>query len=98
MNNFNTCPPEEVVKLIVERCLGVASVNPPSEFAAWFCGGIIANVIGNLPDEYWEKMSTPVPCGRPGCDCHLHEQDALKFLSELRKKHIEYTLPNPMAE
>lgn len=60
---------------VVKACHNMARVMTPQEWQTWFCGAVIANVVGNLPDEYWKEAKVKVPCGRAGCDCHLQFAD-----------------------
>jgi hypothetical protein len=59
-------PVSEISQIIVN----LAKAVPPADFQAMF-GGIVANVVGTMPEKYWERFSAIEPCGRPGCDCHL---------------------------
>lgn len=70
--------------------LKVARANGAGSFSGYFCGGIIANVIGNLTDEEFAEFNKPEPCGRTGCDCHLLFGDLRKALAELRADHREH--------
>ena len=50
-------------------------------------GGVLANIVGNIPDEHWEKMKTEaaLPCDRPGCTCHLLHKSTFDQLELLRQ-------------
>lgn len=76
---------ENKLKGIYKDLLLLAKENDPQTFCAAFMG-TVANVIGNLPKEYFEQMVKVEPCGRVGCDCHLglqlHGSRLLRLLRE----------------
>lgn len=53
---------EQAISRIVPEILLVAEKMHPQDFQAWFCGGIITNTIGSLPDSYWDQFKTKHPC------------------------------------
>lgn len=82
MSDTNPAPP------IVAAIMAVARSNEPDKFAAFFCGGVIANVVGNLPEDYWvEFRKSVLPCGQPGCDCHKMREKLMPFLEIVRADH-----------
>lgn len=85
---------QELHNFVTEVCQRLADLGSrmePQEFAAMFTGGIIANVVGNMPQNYWQEFSRVEPCGRPGCDCHLVLQPKImKALETLRNDHMKY--------
>ena len=83
--------PEEFAVRTVGHLLREARANDPQHFKAFFCGAIIANVVGNLPAEYWEKFIVRVPCDRPGCDCHLMSDPVIEALKTVRAEHQKHT-------
>lgn len=74
----------DISRPIVGAILEVARHNEPETFSAFFCGGVIANVLGNLPEDYWQKFRQIEPCDQPGCDCHLLRARTLPFLEMIR--------------
>lgn len=79
--------PDAMCRHIVGSCLARAHAMPPHAFSAFLCGGIVANIIGNLPDEYWREMMRVEACGRPGCDCHVLQEQVMQTLDAMRKDH-----------
>jgi hypothetical protein len=71
---------------VVAQLLEFAAIHPRA-FRNFFCGAIVANVVGNMPDEHWAKFSKMEPCGQPGCDCHLANIGFMTALKELREDH-----------
>jgi hypothetical protein len=69
---------EQAAKVIYASIKEQSRSLPPEQFMAFFCGGIISNVVGNLPDEFWRKATKIEICSNPGCNCH-----------ELRTRMIE---------
>ncbi len=67
----------------------------PGEFQTRFAS-LIANIVGNLPDDYWQEFIKIKPCGRAGCGCHLtlkkHAVDLFKLLRAEHAEHAEVTL------
>lgn len=75
---------------MVPTLLVVARVTPPQEFQSML-GGLIANVVGNLPDHYWEDFKRITPCDVEGCTCHLDVMPkVIEALDILRKDHRDY--------
>ena len=66
------------LRALVSQLLGYAAGMHPQEFKAFFLGGIVTNVVANLPEGYFEELAKTKPCGRPGCDCHIVAQAAEK--------------------
>lgn len=87
----------EVGHLVVPAVLEVAKTLPPEEFKAWFCGGLITNVVGNLPEDYWAKMMPSEPCDKVGCNCHKFGAMLMPVLDVMRTDHYEH-LPKETAE
>ena len=74
------------IRNTVKHLLITAASSDPKAFNAFFVG-LIANVIGNLPEDYFKAMMKVEPCGREGCDCHLMRRDEAIFLEALRDDH-----------
>lgn len=73
----------------VERLLIDAAVQvEPGAFKARFAA-MIANVVGNMSDEYWKEFVKVEPCGRAGCTCHLDVQFHATEIFKLLRKHHE---------
>jgi hypothetical protein len=83
--------PHELAHLIVHYLLLYARHSEAPEFKAFFCGGIITNVVANLPEDYFEQLLTIKPCGRVGCDCHLLAEPAANFFRAIREDHQRYS-------
>lgn len=64
-------------------------LSVPGESAAQFLG-LIANIIGPLPEWYWQAILADVqrPCDDPGCDCHTFKSRVFDALDELRSDWI----------
>lgn len=76
---------ESQMVTITRDLLLVAKANEPKYFTPALMG-MIATVVGLLPDEYFEKMTVIEPCGRVGCDCHLTIQpEGIRFLRAIRE-------------
>ncbi len=73
-------------KMIVGLLLDYSRESQPAEFRAMFCG-LIANVVGNLPDDYWREFLRVEICSEPGCDCHKIQEPVLAALAALRADH-----------
>ncbi len=77
---------------ISRALLTLASESYPDDFKARFAG-LVANVVGNLPEDYWRQFIIVAPCGRPGCTCHeavqKHGADLFKLLRADHAKHCE---------
>jgi hypothetical protein len=84
MNIVDTCNPEEFAKHFVTQALILAKRNGPQEFMAWFSGAIVGNVIGNLPDKYWNECLDIKPCGQIGCDCEIMREKAMRLFAIIR--------------
>lgn len=75
---------------ILGDILKVASKVHPQEFQAWFLGGILANVLGEMPDEYWSLFKKKEACPEVGCDCHIvfsKFTEQLQIMRDDWKKH-----------
>jgi hypothetical protein len=79
----------EHLRGITKAILTLASVLPPEDFSTLWTS-IIANVSGNLPQDYWDKMADVKPCDTPGCDCHIASAKLMKAMTVLRKDHARY--------
>lgn len=66
--------------------------NDPQVFKARFAA-LIANVVGNMSEDYWLEFVKVEPCGRAGCDCHLGVQKSGTDLFKiLREDHQQYSI------
>ena len=75
---------------IERRLIFAAALTPPAAFKARL-SAMVANVIGNLPDDYWRQFIKLEPCGRPGCACHLGVQkQGVELFKLLRQEHQEH--------
>jgi hypothetical protein len=52
-----------------------------------FIGALLANVVGAIPDDYWERMMVTKPCEIPRCDCHVVAAHVMFALDILRNDH-----------
>jgi hypothetical protein len=77
----------ELAHHVVASMLAIARENKPEDFRAYFIGGIVANVVGVLPADYWKEFIDVGPCGRPGCDCHVVSEKLMPGLIALREDH-----------
>ncbi len=80
-------PPSHVKKAVVGLLLETAKSSSPEGFRAFFTGAIIANVVGNLPDEYWREFLQVKICDEPGCDCYRTQQILVEALDAVRDDH-----------
>lgn len=63
-------------------------VDDPKEFQAALTG-IIATVVGNIPEDRWQKFIKVEPCWTPGCDCHLTLQPhGIELFKLLREEYL----------
>lgn len=85
-------PAQQLAQTTVSQLLGLARTSDPQHFKAYFCGAIIANVVGNLPDDYWQKLIVREPCDRAGCDCHLMSDPVIEALKIVRADHEKHTI------
>jgi len=74
------------IRRLTREMLNVAEKSHPLDFGA-FCGALLANVSGALPDPYWNKMMNIGPCDVPDCDCHILGSKTMEVLNLLRKDH-----------
>jgi hypothetical protein len=63
--------------------------NDPDGSAAAF-GGLLANIIGPLPEEFWQEMirSAGEPCDDANCACHTFKGRVFEALDDLRTDWI----------
>lgn len=47
----------------------------------------MANVVGNIPDDYWNHCKIVTPCREPNCDCQLTGQIVMAAMHVLRLDH-----------
>jgi hypothetical protein len=87
----------EIQHGVVETLLTAAIDSDPEEFKAWLVGGIITNIVGNIPEAYWAQMMISNPCDKIGCDCHKSTKQTMAALDRLRAEHHEYS-PKATAE
>ncbi len=60
---------------------------------------MIANIVGNMSDRYWEQFRKVEPCGRPGCDCHLTiALHGTKLFELIREDFLATEKPKELAE
>ena len=76
--------PDERAEAVVKFLLKMARENRPEHFKAFFVGGVLANTVGSLPDDYWREMMKSEICGEPGCDCHVVGEKAMEALDAIR--------------
>lgn len=88
---------QEAQHAFVKSVLTIAAFLPPEDFKPWFFGGILTNVIGSLPDDYWEAMMISEPCDQLGCDCHKFGEKLMPVLDTMRVDRFEF-LPKEKAE
>jgi hypothetical protein len=48
----------------------LARTNQPEDFSSMF-HGLIANLVGNMSEGYFERLVKIEPCERVGCNCHV---------------------------
>ena len=78
-------PIEQRLINIAMELLEIGLQNDPIAFRGALMG-VVANCIGELPEEYWKMMCAIEPCGIPGCSCHLTISPAtVEYLKKLRK-------------
>jgi hypothetical protein len=100
MNTPNPKPqsPEALAEAVVAMLLRFAARNDPQKFKGYFMGAIVAivaNVLGNLPEHYWEQFIKAHPCNVPSCDCHRLASEVAPALEALRqdfKAHLPKSL------
>lgn len=73
-----------LVQNVVSAFMVASQKVPPGAFMAMLCGGVITNVVGNLPEDYWQQCKDITPCGNPGCDCHVLQTEMVAMLQKLR--------------
>ena len=85
---------KEMMDDITCRMLYAAQVLPPQVFKGLFSASV-ANVVGNLSEEYWAQFVKCEPCGREGCRCHLetafHAGELFKLLRGDHEKNTQVT-------
>lgn len=52
-----------------------------------FIGALLANVVGAIPDDYWDRMMVTNPCEITGCNCHVIAGHVMFALDILRYDH-----------
>ena len=76
---------------ISQALITLASNMHPDEFRPRL-SALIGNVVGNMPEEYWQEFVKIKPCGRAGCDCHLTTvKNGVEIFERLRRDHHEHT-------
>lgn len=76
---------KDKLKAIYIHFMELAQTNEPKMFVAYMMG-TVANIVGNMSQEYFDEMTKVEPCGRVGCDCHLGIMDqGCKCLRLLRE-------------
>jgi hypothetical protein len=63
----------------------------PPEKAQAALGGFIANIVGPIPNEYWESMKRAAaqPCGRIDCGCETLRNKLFDTLDLQRTDWLE---------
>lgn len=69
---------------LIHELLEYAKETHPQEFKAFLMGGIITNVLGMLPEEYWKEFIKAVPCNSVNCDCHVGAAKSAPMLQAMR--------------
>lgn len=82
------------VRPLTESLMQTAEVLHPRNFQCGL-GAILANVVGNLPDDYWQEAKKVGPCSIPGCLCHVPAKAVMEALDLLRNDHIETMKKRP---
>ena len=77
--------------------LQIAEANDPHEFRAYFIGAILANVVGQLPENYWKQFTKCEPCGTVGCLCHERTALLMAGLKAIRLDH-QQNAPQTITE
>lgn len=77
-----------VMRGVVNTLLSLAERTSPNDFKVMF-GASIANVVGVLPDPYWERMMPCPPCSEAGCNCHEIAETLMKAADSVRTDHIQ---------
>ena len=69
----------------------VLGKSPDARSAVLLLTSSIANLVGNIPEELWEKMVKvdPPPCKEPDCECHLVQKSLMKELIEVKKMYLK---------
>lgn len=91
---------DKLAEIIVQNIGQVAQANRdnPAAFFAWFSGGIIANVVGNLSPQFWEKAMDIRPCGQIGCDCEHHVKKTMALFELIRNDFLEHCVKHAVEE
>jgi hypothetical protein len=68
--------------------IGYSLAELPVEHASILLNGTVANIVGHLPEEHWQKMLaiSGKPCGKPDCQCHLQHGALFAALQTLREE------------
>lgn len=78
-----------LVDLMARICVVMQRMDP-SAFRNFLITGIIMNVVGNMPDKYWDEFQVKdrCTCGKDGCpDCKVTQQ-CMPALGQLRQFHL----------
>lgn len=92
-------PPEYVPQL--GGPIAEALKNTDPDRAQAILGGLIGNIVGNLPDDHWKEIVklSEAPCSQEGCTCHIYQKkvyDALEMLRQTWKEVVAKREPeNP---
>lgn len=81
----------QLLKNAAEPVFRTAENLEPSQFHTFFCA-LMANIVGNLPDDYWERVKEQnKPCGQTDCTCHLEAKALFDALEPMRVAHKKIT-------
>lgn len=85
--------------------LGAALTQVDPGVAAAMLGGAIANMVGHIPDEFWEQMKIetvkPCECGQPECNGEAEvarRKEIYAMLDVLRNEWKEAVGDNPQEK
>lgn len=78
----------EIARDMVHMFMQLHAAAPPDCFGTIFLA-VIANVAGNLPDDYWDDMQDIKPCVVKGCNCHVDANRLMSAVSKLRKRYMK---------
>lgn len=73
----------EFIAMVLKLC-HTMNTNAPEKFPPWFVSGIMMNVVGNLPDDYWEYLTTNEHCEKEDCHSCNVMKIVMPALTELR--------------
>lgn len=57
----------------------------PANFKGFVAGAVLANLLGQMPDEYFQQFCEVLPCNESGCNCVKVSQAATDFFKFLRE-------------